>query len=319
VATVTILMPTYERARFITHAIESALAQTYTDFVLSIGDNSSTCDTEAIVRRYDDPRIRYRRNPYNLGAQGNWLELIRTADSPFVATLHDDDVWHADLLATLVPPLTDDPTISMAFGDFWLIDEHGARLDELSADLSARTRRDSLPCGRMQPSQDDGIRLAAVWNAPQPAICAVIRRDALLAIDFPEAIAPVYDLWTDYQLARRNAALWYTGERLSDYRWHGGSSTSAGYARSEDEIFRRVTAENPGLPVLGELQRYWCSIRWGRAVRHMRAGCRDESQSEFLSARTDLPMVKRIVANSAGRSALAWGALRRVQGVTSNG
>jgi glycosyltransferase involved in cell wall biosynthesis len=319
-ATVTIIMPTYERARFIGLAIESALAQTYTDFVLSIGDNSSTSETEAVVRRYDDPRVTYTRHPCNLGPLGNWLELIRGANTPFVATLHDDDMWHADLLEKLVLPLIDDPSIAMSFGDFWLVDERGGRLHNLSANLSRRTRRDSLPAGRMQPSRGDGVRLAAVWNAPNPAICAVMRRDAILACDYPDDVAQLYDIWTDYQLVRQGAALYYVPERLSDYRWHGGSWTSAGFARSEDAVFERIIAENPDQEsVLAEVRRYWASIRWGRAVRHMRTGSRAESQSEFLSAQPHLPTTKQWLATAAGRSALAWHALRRVQGVSSHG
>ena len=131
---ITVILPTFERAQYIREAIDSALAQTFTDFVLSIGDNSRDDSTEKVVAEYDDPRIRYRRHPRNLGQQGNWLHLIDTAETPLVASLHDDDAWHPDFLEKLVPPMLADPSVSMAFADFWVIDEHGDRLEEMTAE-----------------------------------------------------------------------------------------------------------------------------------------------------------------------------------------
>lgn len=311
-ATVTIILPTYERAEYIREAIDSALAQTYTDFVLSIGDNSRDDATEKVVAQYDDPRIRYRRHPRNLGQQGNWLHLIDTAETPLVASLHDDDAWHPDFLEKLVPPMLADPTISMAFADFWCIDEHGHRLVEMSDELSASTHRAFLPPGRIEPSVDDGLRLVAVWNAPQPALCAVIRRQAVLDTFFPDQISPVYDLWLSYQIVRRGEAFHYVPERLTDYRWHSGSSTSVGsWTGAEDEIFRRIVAENPSSPVVPEVRRYWGSIKWGRAVKLMAdPRTKAASRREFRAAAADLPIHQRAVASLAGYSGLGWTALR---------
>lgn len=314
-ATVTIILPTYERAEYIREAIDSALAQTFTDFVLSIGDNSRDDATEKIVAQYDDPRIRYRRHPRNLGQQGNWLHLIDTAETPFVASLHDDDAWHPEFLEKLVPPMVADPTISMAFADFWCIDEHSRRLVEMTEQLSESTHRASLPAGRIQPDLDTGLRLVAVWNAPQPALCAVIRRQAVLDTYFPDQTSPVYDLWLSYQIVRRGESFFYVPERLTDYRWHSGSSTSVGsWTGAEDEIFRRIIAENPSSPVVAEVQRYWGSIKWGRAVKLMAAPeSKAASRREFRDAAAELPLPKRAVASLAGHSGLAWSALRAVR------
>lgn len=311
----TILLPTYERATYLALAIESALAQTYGDFVLSIGDNSRNDETEAIVRRFDDPRIHYVRHPENLGAQGNWLALVAAADTPLVATLHDDDVWHEDLLATLVPPMLDDPTLGMAFADFGLIDEDGAPLRDLTAELSHLTHRDRLAPGLQSLDHDDAMRLVAVWNAPQPAICAVLRRDLLRGIDFPDEIAPIYDIWTSYQFAQKGGGFWYAATRLSDYRWHRGSLTAGGPHRAEDEIFGRIVADHAGSLTASEVGDHWATIRWGRAVQMMRSGRehRSASRREFLASADRIGGLRRIAAAAAGRWDLAWEGLRIVQ------
>ncbi len=68
---VTVVIPTFNRARFLPVAVDSVLAQTYGDFRLLIADNASTDETADIVARYDDPRIDYVRRPENLGITAN--------------------------------------------------------------------------------------------------------------------------------------------------------------------------------------------------------------------------------------------------------
>ncbi|MEZ5321089.1 MAG: glycosyltransferase [Microthrixaceae bacterium] len=313
---VTIVLPTYERAVFLPEAIESALGQTRGDFVLSIGDNSSDDESERIVAGYDDPRIRYRRHPENLGQMGNWLWLIDDADTPFVASLHDDDVWTPRFLERMLPPIEADPTVSMVFADYQLMDERGCDLPAETEALSARSHRDRLPAGTLDLTYPEMLRLIAVWNAPQPAYCAVLRRDAVVATDFLPEIDPVYDIWLSYQIARRGERVAYVPGRLTRYRWHPGSSTATGWARPEDEIFARILTENPAAgEVLREIEQYWSWIRWGRAVRMM-AGpeTRRESRIEFRGAATACASpFQRCIATLAAQSDRNWDAFRRLR------
>ena len=62
-------------------------------------------EVQALVCSYDDPRIVYHRNSEDIGGQANWLAIIERAETPLVASLHDDDAWHPDFLAKLVPPM----------------------------------------------------------------------------------------------------------------------------------------------------------------------------------------------------------------------
>lgn len=312
---VTVILPTYERATYLREAIDSALAQTYGDFVLSIGDNSRNDATEQVVRSYDDPRIRYRRHPENLGQQGNWLWLIENADTPFVASLHDDDVWNPEFLERTVPVIADDPTVSMVFADYDLIDQHGDLLAAETEAMSRSSHRDRLPAGRLDLDAADTLRLVAVWNAPQPAYCAVLRRQAVVDTEFPAAIDPVYDIWLSYQIARRGERFAYAPGRLTRYRWHPGSSTTTGWSAPEDEIFSRIICENAELTdAVREIQEYWASIRWGRAVRMMASPeTRGPSRIEFQAASHHSPALKRLVSSVAAHSDRSWSALRQVR------
>ncbi|NLA34355.1 MAG: glycosyltransferase, partial [Actinobacteria bacterium] len=305
------MLPTYERARYLRAALDSALAQTMPDFVVLIGDNSRSTETEAVVRTYDDPRIRYVRHPENLGQQGNWLWLIEHAETPFVASLHDDDVWHPTFLADLLPHIENDPSVSMVFSDFDVVDEDGAVLRAATDELRRRSHRETLPAGRLHLDLAAALRLVAVWNAPQPAYCAVLRRSAVLATQFPAAIDPVYDIWLSYQIARRGEAFAYAPGVHTQYRWHSGSSTNTGWAAQEDEIFSRIIVDNSGLgEVIDEIERYWAHIRWGRGVRLMSdPGRQTESRTYLRSAANRLDPARRLVAAAAGHSTATWSAL----------
>lgn len=312
VTQVSILLPTFERASYLRRAIDSALAQTFTDFKLLIGDNSRTAETEAVVRSYDDPRIEYRRHARNLGSQGNWLELCRLADTPLLATLHDDNVLCPRFLESLAPPMLADPSIAMAFADFQVIDCQDQVLETESAALSERTRRDSLDQGRFCPDTAQGLRLVAVWNSPNPSICGIVTRDAVLQSEFPSSFEPLYDIWLSYQIVRRSGALYYARDKLAKYRVHPRSTTSAGYGEPEDRLFAKILEDNAHAgPVIDEIRQYWSLIRWGRAKRLMDDTThREISRRNFSAAAPSLSPARRVLASIAGSSDMGWSLLR---------
>jgi len=80
-------MPVYNGEKYIREALDSLLAQTFTDFELIISDNASTDGTQVICEEYAarDPRIRYVRQRENRGAVANFrfvLDSIRTTKPP---------------------------------------------------------------------------------------------------------------------------------------------------------------------------------------------------------------------------------------------
>ena len=90
---VSIIMPTYNCGRFIHESIDSVLSQTYRNWELLIVDDCSTDETEAIMRSYTDPRIRYMRNEQNMGAAMTRNRALREAKGRYIAFLDADDLW----------------------------------------------------------------------------------------------------------------------------------------------------------------------------------------------------------------------------------
>ena len=303
----TVIMPTYERPQLLDVALKSALGQTFGDIEILIGDNSDSDDTESLVSTFDDPRIKYHRNRPGLGPQGNWLDLVQRAKGELVASLHDDDFWHPQFLAKIVPVMISDPEIAMTFCDFWIVDAEGNKLPGLTNLESKRTRRSSLPRGDVGVDYQNRLRMVAVWGAPQPAYAAVVRRQQILDCDFPEDTVPLYDIWLSYQLVRNRQKIRFEPNRLTYYRQHPGSLTSGGYSRAEDAVFRRILAENNDLPVEREVYRYWCQLKWARGAAAMETEGADEwGRQEMMSAVQGLGGWKYIVASGVGRSQLLW-------------
>ena len=108
---VSIGMPVYNGEPFIREALDSLLAQTFTDFELIISDNASTDGTEAVCREYaaKDDRIRYVRQEENRGAAANFQFVLEQARFPFFMFASHDDLWDPIHIIVCIGKLQENP------------------------------------------------------------------------------------------------------------------------------------------------------------------------------------------------------------------
>jgi glycosyltransferase involved in cell wall biosynthesis len=127
---VSVCMPVFNGENFIADAIASILGQTFADFELIVTDNASTDGTERIVREAAarDPRVRYVRNPENMGAAENYNIGFRLARGQYVKWAAHDDMLSPDFLERTAAILDANPTVSIAFGRTEFIDDEGRPL-----------------------------------------------------------------------------------------------------------------------------------------------------------------------------------------------
>lgn len=90
---VSILIPTYNRAALLKRAVESALKQNYGNIEIVISDNCSSDDTEEIISKFSDDRIRYFANQKNIGPILNWRLSLKRAMGGLSIILCDDDFF----------------------------------------------------------------------------------------------------------------------------------------------------------------------------------------------------------------------------------
>ncbi|MEX2454606.1 MAG: glycosyltransferase [Rhodospirillaceae bacterium] len=95
---VSVVLPTFNRADILPTALDSALAQTYGNFEVIVIDDGSTDGTADLMRRYNDPRLRYLRQSENRGVGAARNLGIREAAGSLISFLDSDDAWRADKL-----------------------------------------------------------------------------------------------------------------------------------------------------------------------------------------------------------------------------
>ncbi len=123
---VTVCLPTFNKARYVPAAIESVLAQEFRDYELLIVNDASPDQTDEIVRGFGDTRIRYIRNPRNMGLVENWNRCLNLAEGDYAIIFHDDDVMLPGLLQREVEVLDRDSKVVLVHAAAQAIDESGA-------------------------------------------------------------------------------------------------------------------------------------------------------------------------------------------------
>jgi glycosyltransferase involved in cell wall biosynthesis len=124
---VTVGLPVYNAERYVAHSIDSLLAQTFRSFVIAVSDNASTDATGEICQKYAsrDPRIRYHRNPTNVGMAGNYNLTFSLARSKYFRWTTADDYCHPDMLQDAVEVMEADPGVSLCYPRAIFVDGEG--------------------------------------------------------------------------------------------------------------------------------------------------------------------------------------------------
>lgn len=225
---VSVVIPTYNRPALVHEAIASALRQTYQNFEILVRDNASTDETRKVVQSFSDPRIRYHRQPENVGPTENVISGCREARGDYIANLHDDDIWEPDFLEKLVPPLEQNSDAAIAFSDHYIIDADG-KIDPARTHRNThRWKRHLLKPGLHCPLH----RIALVDKSIPLSMAAVMRRRAIDWSSIPD-LPSCYDFWLMYLICRDGQAAYYVPERLTRYRVHPHSETATGRMRGD--------------------------------------------------------------------------------------
>src|SRR3954469_14607922 len=112
---VSVVIATYNTARYLPLAIRSALAQTYAPLEIHVVDDGSTDRTQEVLQEFRrDRRIIVHQQP-NRGQAAAKNRGIAASRGSLVAFLDADDLWHADKLATQVPLLLADPRAGVIY------------------------------------------------------------------------------------------------------------------------------------------------------------------------------------------------------------
>lgn len=125
---VTVLMSVYNGADYLKDAIESVLNQTLREIDFLIIDDASTDDSNAIIRSYQDPRIRILKNSRNIGLTRSLNRGFGEAWAPFIARMDADDISHPSRLERQYEKMTENTDLTLIGTGYRVIDSEGKEL-----------------------------------------------------------------------------------------------------------------------------------------------------------------------------------------------
>jgi glycosyltransferase involved in cell wall biosynthesis len=127
---ISVLLPTFKRETIIGRAIDSILNQSYTNFKLIIVDDNSPDNTEHVVKKYNDERIKYIKNSLNIGHPINFAKCMDLVESDFFMIFGDDDEMMPNSLELLITFLLKYPNIPLAHGIETFTKEDGTEIKD---------------------------------------------------------------------------------------------------------------------------------------------------------------------------------------------
>jgi glycosyltransferase involved in cell wall biosynthesis len=144
---VSVLVKSFQHARYIRQTIESVLAQSFQDFEIVATDDGSTDGTAEILKSFGDPRIRLECWPENRGISAAMNATVARARGRYLAILNSDDWALPGRLRRQVSFLETHPEVSLVFGVPRPVDEDGLPTEAFNdfahplgfADFSRRT------------------------------------------------------------------------------------------------------------------------------------------------------------------------------------
>ena len=142
--TLSICIPTYNRSRYLTKALDHLFAEQPFDFTFEvlISDNNSTDDTRDVVAQYtaSHPEIRYVHQKHNVGVEANMVSAYRQARGDYTMYLADDDQLLHDGVASVVQYLDARPEVAACYSPWELYDDVDKKLVALFYHIDGETR-----------------------------------------------------------------------------------------------------------------------------------------------------------------------------------
>lgn len=200
---VSIVLPTYNGAKYLRQSVMSCLDQTYQNIELIVVVDGSTDDTRSVLSEFSDPRLQVIYHPRNRGLPEALNTGFSQARGVFLTWTSDDNWYAPDAIAEMVAFLRSNPQVAFVYADMWLVDEAG-HLQELNV----------LPPDHLKTQPWNGIYA-----------CFMYRREVYETVgeyDPAARLAEDYDYWLRIAERYPIAAL---HRRLYYYRQHAGSLT----------------------------------------------------------------------------------------------
>lgn len=248
-AQISILMNCYNGEKYLRQAIESVIAQDYTDWELIFWDNQSTDQSAAIAKSYNDDRIKYYYAPTHEPLHRARIAAFEKAQCPWIGFLDTDDYWLPGKLTAQMQ----------------IVNDAGARREEVVLVYGRSRQRQELEACEIDVEPLPGGRIYSSllkWNfISLPTV--IVRREGILGAG---GIHPFIRLAGDYYLwlkIARKYPVHCSNEVLAVYRIHGQNLTGLQPGRIDLEVllFKLFYFYTIDWLILGARCREWCPLK----------------------------------------------------------
>jgi glycosyltransferase involved in cell wall biosynthesis len=269
---VSVLIPVFNGEQFLAECLESVLAQDFNDFEMLISDDGSTDGSAAVIQRYAgrDRRIRWWRNPRNLGIGGNFNACLKAAQGEFLKfVLQDDKLLEPSALRRMVAAMESDASIALVGSASHLIDAHSRLLK-----VRNRFRRSGVRDGKsviIHCLEHDKNLIG------EPSL--VLFRKSQSARGFDEQLVQLLDQEMWFHLLEQGRFA-YIAEPLCAFRQHPAQLTEAnwrsGVSAHEglflvEKYYRRPRLKAAATPRMLFTQMYYLRKHHGEKAAPLRA------------------------------------------------
>jgi glycosyltransferase involved in cell wall biosynthesis len=211
---VSICIPVFNGENFLANCINSILEQDYDNFEILIVDNCSTDSTRSIIVSYEDNRIRYIKNEFNIGSLKNFSKCIENAIGDYFVLLPHDDILLPGCITEFASRL-DDPSTGIVFGAVSVINQHGDLL----------TTRLDHPIDRLLTHEESLFNLVDNF---MPIQLAMVRTSILRKLG---GFSTQFSLFSDchlwFRVALEGWKSFYCAEAFSSHRVHDNQGQNA--------------------------------------------------------------------------------------------
>ena len=232
---ISVCMPTYNQGRYIRQALDSVLRQTKQDFEIIVYDDASTDDTQQIVAAFTDERLRYFRQPRNVGIAANRNSCLAAARGHYIAWLDSDDIYRPEMLAIQSGVLDRHPNVGLTYGAFEVIDNDGRRLPDWPLPFTS----DVIESGK------EALRELTLHNYITAPTVMVRRACYDIVGPYSTELANSGEDWEMWLRIALHADLAYTATAVAQYRQHEDSISSSTIKNGERlcydiKVIRRI-------------------------------------------------------------------------------
>ncbi len=227
---VSVVIPSYNQAKFISDNLESILKQSYSNFEVIFIDDGSTDNTEEIVKDFvnKDSRIKYFKQKNSERAVARSFGISK-ASGKYVCLVDSDDTWLENKLATQVKIMEEKPEVVLCY----------ASVNRISPE-----NKSLKSAARQQEGASGLVYFHLLKRNFIPSVTPMIRKEALDKVGTQVTDFIPYEDWDFWLRLSKFGEFYHIKEPLGNYRIHPGQSVQNVKAERIEEVTLKVLDAN---------------------------------------------------------------------------